>query len=202
MPRILCLIAGPAFAALVLAFVLLPTAARAQLAQVDRIEIFDAGIYCADTVRKVADPNAPSGFRNVVTNVKFLRAAYQIPAKLGTRFGMQYKIIGSRPGELADLRLVTRISPPGLVDPVSGKTFLSNEYAILGLIGSDGYWEYHIEYDWEVVPGVWAFEIWHQDRKLAEQRFALINPQRLQKDLVGCAPVVSSIRPTGTSSSN
>ena len=167
--------------------------ARPQDIQVERIDIFDAGIYCADTVQKVPDPTAPGGHRNVVVNQKLMRRTNQIPAVIGTRFGMRYAIVGAPDGAPIDQRLVTRLPSPGLQEP-SGRTILVNEYNYGASIGANGYREYHLEYDWEALPGVWVFELWANERKFAEQPFNLFKPQPGQKrNAVPCAPIVSSI---------
>lgn len=185
-----------ALAALLAALLPTPTL-HAQIAQIERIDIFDAGIYCADTIQKVADPNAPGGHRNVVTNVRLLKRTTRVPALLGTRFGMRYAIIGTPNGALVNLRLVTKVPPPGLHDQKSGKIIMVNEYAMAGSIGANGYREYHLEYDWEALPGVWSFELWDDKRKRAEQSFTLTKPQADQtRDSLGCAPVIGSIMMT------
>lgn len=173
-------------------FAFAPNAARAQDTKVERIDIYDAGIYCADTVQKVSDPSAPGGYRNVVINQKLMRRTDQIPAVIGTRFGMRYTIVGSPEGAPIDLRLVTRLPLPGLHEP-SGRTILVNEYNYGSSVGTNGYREYHIEYDWEALSGVWVFELWANQRKFAEQPFNLFKPQPGQKRNAPCAPAVSSI---------
>jgi hypothetical protein len=178
-----------------LAVVLVSSSVSAQSPQVERIEIFDAGIYCADTVEKVRDPNAPTGYRNVVTNMKLMRRTSQVPALLGTRFGMRYTVIGAQAGTIVDIRLVTRVPLPGLRDPESGKVTVVNDYSMIASIGEPGYREYHLEYNWEALPGLWIFELWDKDRKLAEQRFTLFRPQKDEKSLIGCAPVVGHLDP-------
>jgi hypothetical protein len=169
-----------------------PNVVQAQSPQVERIAVFDAGIYCADTVQKVSDPTAPGGYRNVVVNQKLMRHTDQIPALIGTRFGMRYTIVGSPDGAPVDLRLVTRLPPPGLREP-SGRVILVNEYNYGSSIGTNGYREYHIEYDWEALTGVWVFELWANERKFAEQPFNLFKPQPGQKGNAPCAPVVGSL---------
>ena len=43
-------------------------------------------------------------------------------------------------------------------------------------IGPTQYKGYKIAQDWQAVPGVWTFQIWYQNRKLAEQSFTLTKP--------------------------
>ena len=194
-------IARLSFVAAMVAFTFSPDAARAQATQVERIAIFDAGIYCADTVQKVTDPTAPGGYRNVVVNQKLMRRTDQIPALIGTRFGMRYTIVGSPDGAPVDLRLVTRLPSPGLHEP-SGRVILVNEYNYGSSVGTNGYREYHIEYDWEALTGVWVFELWANERKFAEQPFNLFKPQPGQKGNAPCAPVVGSLAAPKTAFAN
>jgi hypothetical protein len=172
---------------------LLPVDLHAQSPQLARIDIFDAGIYCAETVEKVADANAPSGFRNIVTNVRLLRRTSDVPAQLGIRFGLRYTVVGTPSGASVDLRLVTRIPPPGLKDQKTGRTILTNDYAMGANLGTNGYREYHLEYDWEIVPGVWAFELWSGDKKRAEQTFTLYKPQPGERVLNPCGATVAGL---------
>src|SRR5262245_34943873 len=137
---------------------LTPAALLAQTPKLERIDIYDVGIYCADTVEKVRDPNAPTGYRNVVTNMKMMHHTNQVPAVLGTLFGMPYAVVGSPIGAIVDIRLITRPPQPGLRDPDSGKVTLFNDYPMAASIGQAGYREYHLEYNWEALPGVWTFE--------------------------------------------
>jgi hypothetical protein len=42
------------------------------------------------------------------------------------------------------------------------------------MIGTTQFRSYVLDNDWEVVPGVWIFQVWYQGRKLAEQKFTLV----------------------------
>lgn len=56
------------------------------------------------------------------------------------------------------------------------------------------YWEYHFENDWEIVPGTWEFEFWSEGKRLAAQRFCVIDTRDLNKagSLKVCSPPVVS----------
>jgi hypothetical protein len=200
MQVILCRVLTPAFAAL-FASSLAATCLHAQSPQIERIDIFDVGIYCAETIDKIPEPNAPTGFRNVVSTYKFLKGTTKIPVQLGTRFGMRYTIVGNPSGATVPIRMVTRMPPPGVRDPKSGKTMQVSDYTLAGSLGANGYRDYQIEYDWEGVPGVWTFEFWDRDRKLVSQNFTLSFMTPAQQKSLGissCAPVVSSIAAPAT----
>ncbi len=170
-----------------------PTTAHTQTVQIERIDITEVGIYCADTIGRIPFDEHPGGFRNVVTNIKLLKQNTEVPALLGTRFGFYYAVAGRPHGASSTLRTVTKYPLPGLRDPERGKTFLTSDHSYAVTIGGTGYQGYHLEYDWEVVPGVWTFEFWQRDRKVGEQRLTLIEPPRWDQRRLTCAPQISSL---------
>jgi hypothetical protein len=172
-----------------------PPVARAETALIERIEITEVGIYCADTVGRIPFEDYPGGFRNIVTNIKLLKQTTEIPALLGTRFGFYYAIAGRPIGMRSTLRTVTKYPSPGLHDPESGKTFQTSAHSYTVTIGGTGYTGYHLEYDWEMVPGIWTFEFWQRDRKVGEQRLALVVPQPQNQRHPTCAPQISRLMP-------
>jgi hypothetical protein len=182
-----------AAAGLIAAALIHPVTARAQTAQIERIDITEVGVYCADTVGRVPFDEHPGGFRNIVTNIKLLKATTEIPALLGTRFGFYYAVAGRPHGASLTLRTVTKYPAPGLRDPDQGKTFLTSAHSYSATIGGTGYQGYHLEYDWEVVPGVWTFEFWQQDRKVGEQRLTLLEPPPQDRRRLTCAPQISRL---------
>jgi hypothetical protein len=41
-------------------------------------------------------------------------------------------------------------------------------------IGAQLHRDYTFEHDWELLPGVWTFQIWYQGRLLAEEKFTVV----------------------------
>ncbi|HWP26515.1 MAG TPA: DUF3859 domain-containing protein [Xanthobacteraceae bacterium] len=190
--RALQLVAAAGFA---IGGVIQPADARAQAVQIEQIEITEVGIYCADTIGRIPFEEHPGGFRNIVANIKLLKQTTEIPALLGTRFGFYYAIAGRPHGASLTLRTVTKYPSPGLHDPDQGKTFLTSGHSYTATIGGTGYQGYHLEYDWEIVPGVWTFEFWQQNRKVGEQRLTLVEPQPQDRRRLTCAPQISRLVP-------
>jgi hypothetical protein len=161
-----------------LSFLLLATVSGAEPApQVQRIEITDVGIYKVETSgTTVPAPNDPAGHVSIMTSAELLRKTTTVPATLGTRFGFLYTLIGKPNGAVISLKFVDRFPPPGLRNPAAGKTQLRGEYSLQKDMGSKNYKDYGFDEDWELVPGTWTFEIWQDDRKLAEQSFTVVKP--------------------------
>jgi hypothetical protein len=92
----------------------------------------------------------------------------QVPAKLGTKFGLRYRLVGKREG---DEPLTLLYFTPGVVtqDGQRHDKFEVRQQLVAGApqdVMAFEFSEHH-----EVVPGEWHFMVFQGDRKLAEQRF-------------------------------
>ena len=93
-----------------------------------------------------------------------------VPARLGTKFGVRYRLLGKSEGEQP---LTLLYFTPGLVGP-DGKRQDKIELQQKLVVGAPTdvmafeFTEHH-----EVVPGEWHFIVYQGDRKLAEQRFTV-----------------------------
>lgn len=92
----------------------------------------------------------------------------QVPARLGTKFGVRYRLVGKTETEQP---LTLMYFTPGLVGP-DGKRQDKIELTQKLVVGAPQdvmafeFTEHH-----EVVPGEWQFMVFQGDRKLVEQRF-------------------------------
>jgi hypothetical protein len=150
--------------------------AQAQAARLDRIEIFEAGIYNLEIVKKIDDPTQASGARSTVTNTVLAQKTTQIPAKLGVRFGLRYRLVGAPADEVVEIKKITRFPPEGMRNPNTRETTFRNELMLSRRIGAESYTGYGFDQDFELVPGVWTIELWSGDRKLASQSFTVKKP--------------------------
>lgn len=186
-------------AALVIAF---PSSAvpKAHMA-VQGVAIGSHGIYEVAIVGTVDDRHLLGGVRNIVRRVKHLKDTTVIPALRCVTFGFEYFIHGSPSGVDIPIRMVTRFPEHGLRNPETGETTHRSETVLLRTLGQRHFRGYTLQRPWEVVFGTWTFELWHNNRKLAEQRFQLADPcQRgcqdkatpeevdCENDLIGTAP--------------
>ena len=150
--------------------------AVAQSPRIERIHIIERGIYRAETVSR-DQSTGQRGIINTVQNAQLINATESVMGQVGVRFGLRYIAVGAD-GE-ARLNLVIGFPPSGLRDPATGQTYFQSEFIVRPAAGASNYWEYHFEYDWEVVAGTWTFEFWFGGRKLAEQRFCVSHPNDL-----------------------
>ncbi|PTS86333.1 DUF3859 domain-containing protein [Pseudomonas sp. HMWF032] len=93
-----------------------------------------------------------------------------IPAKLGTKFGVRYNLVGKTASE-APLTLL--YLTPGVVTP-DGKRhdkFVVTQKLVVG--APDDVMAFEFTEPHEVVAGEWHFMVFQDDRKLLEQRFTV-----------------------------
>jgi hypothetical protein len=99
----------------------------------------------------------------------------QIKGKLGLSFGILYKIVGPAkpikvPGE------IRIIFPKPMTDPKTGKSsdrFLMKKSYTPDEVTYNGY---AFDDEWEIIPGVWIFEVWVNGQKLVEKSFTVTIP--------------------------
>jgi Domain of unknown function (DUF3859) len=163
-----------------LALLLLAAVVGGALAQgggkVDRIEIVETGIYRAETATIEAAPGTATRQRNILTDTRLVAPTTRIEAKIGVHFGMRYRVVGRPNNATVKLTSVTLYPAPGLKNPKAASHQPRGEHPLFATIGQINYRGYVFEQDWELVPGVWTFELWDGERKLASQAFNVVKP--------------------------
>jgi hypothetical protein len=148
----------------------------AQGGKVERIEIVETGIYRAETASIESAPDTATRQRNILSETKLVTVTTRIEAKLGVHFGMRYRVVGRPNGVSVKLTSVTLYPGSGLKNPLSGRSVARGEHLLFATIGAINYRGYVFEHGWEMVPGVWTFELWDGNRKLASQAFDVVRP--------------------------
>lgn len=161
---------------LVLSLLLVSAWSALAMAQGVRVEIRDPGIYEAVERGRERVPSLATGDLTYVENAQLAEHTTTITARAGLRFGYTYQVEGAPPGSEATLRFVALFPAPGLRDPKSGRTMMTEEVTAAKVVGEPHVDLYTFEHDWEFVPGVWTFQIWYEGRKLAEQSFTVVVP--------------------------
>mgnify|MGYP003323578533 CR=1 FL=1 len=132
-------------------------------------ELVSYGIFSAKSENNgLLDNGVPV---TTVSEVLFNEYTHIIPAELGTNFGFQYIIHGSSNGA-TNVSHHIMFPALGLTTPVGERhtQFVSEEEVIVGHRVLHGY---SFDEPWEMVPGDWVFEVWHNDSKLLRQVFTV-----------------------------
>ena len=114
------------------------------------------------------------GYRYVHAKGELIKDTATIPAVLGTQFGFRYVVIGEPKGANVPIRIVAHYPEGGRTNP-AGKTAAKDEFPGTRTIGGAPNL-FFFNMIWGNVPGVWTIEVWSKDRKLAEQKFNLVQP--------------------------
>jgi hypothetical protein len=152
----------------------LSTAAFAQ-DSVDRIEVVGKGIYQVTIGEPTPDPAAPTGTTAAPVAFNLIESTSTVAAALGVEFGLAYRVVGAPDGAEVTLDVVNIYPGPGLADPDKAEPIRENRYQRAKKVGEVNYLGYGFEQDWEMVPGSWTFQIWHDGRQLLEESFTVTN---------------------------
>lgn len=142
-----------------------------ETARVTSVEIIEAGIYTGKVTRTVEVPGVISGKWKGLESFTLLQATTNVPARVGTTFGFRYRINATPTNTPVRLTMVGEHPP--IIDPKTGKPQTKDTYQFTALL-RDSFASFVFDEEWEVAPGKWRFEIWHQDEKFCEQEFLVL----------------------------
>ena len=154
-------------------------AVPAHAQQVDAVEVVWAGTYRIAGTKAVEDPTAPTGYRYIAQGVEPLENTDRIPAAIGTRFGVGYRLRGTPAGATVSVQAFWRFPARGLTNPETRTTIFewktrelqcrleAEPFCLMG---------YPLQHLWELVPGQWTLEVWVEGKKLAERSFEVYLP--------------------------
>ncbi|KAB2920455.1 MAG: DUF3859 domain-containing protein [Hyphomicrobiaceae bacterium] len=149
--------------------------AHAQSIDVDRIRIFEYGIYSGRTEASRPQEGTATGTINTVADLKLVAQTERIPARIGTRFGFGYEVVGRPRDASARMTFITRFPPQGVVN-ANGIMYFQNEFEASVPVGVAMTRTYTFDEPWELATGEWTLEIHYRGRKLAEKRFVVVEP--------------------------
>jgi hypothetical protein len=170
-----------------LATCLLASGSHAQT--VERIQFSNAGIYRFETERLENAPNSIKGYFRIVKNMQLVERTDRIPAAVGVSLGVNFDIVGQPNGTPVTIRFITRFPPPGLRDPKTGTVHQMSVNDRQFRIGDFSFRSYSFDEEWEIVPGVWSLEFWHEGKMIAAQKFEVVKSESpVQSDRGADAP--------------
>lgn len=149
-----------------------PSPSATPTARIDRVEIVEKGLYKVELNERVEDPTTLSGGRYVNSKGELIKDTATIPA-VPSQFGFKYVVIGEPKGAKVPIRIVAHYPEGGRTNPNNGKTAMKDEFPQTATVGGKHNF-FFFNMKWGMVPGVWTIEVWSQDRKLAEQKFTLV----------------------------
>ncbi len=139
-----------------------------------------AGSFTAQSTSKLAEAGQDSPTRTVgaVADWHFVSDSTEIDGKVGTNFGIEFRIDGTPADAGVTVHLTLTFPPPGIRNPNTGEKMLSTTIAFPNMkIGALCLVGYGFDNAWEIVPGEWKMQIVYHDRALAERIFTVSKPE-------------------------
>ncbi len=133
------------------------------------VDIIKYGSYLAKTEQTEYITETPGGRCHIVTETEFIEQTFRIPAILGIRFGFRYRINGTPDGKTVPIRI--KKIYPGLKDPMKPNVTYSHEYVGTHEIGHVYGTGYGFDHAWELVTGMWTFQLLYESKILGEISF-------------------------------
>lgn len=157
-------------AATILAFLLLSIRGVAAQEPIS-VEIFEYGLYAIERGAQLLQPNGIT--QHKVEGLCHLATTERVPATLSTSFGFRYRLKGPPQAQARQLTIVVQF-PTEVRPPSAAKPLRSYATTVFVQPGVPHYRGYALDYDWEVMPGTWVFQIFDGKAKLAERRFTVV----------------------------
>jgi len=153
-----------------------------------RVEIIEYGTYAIEIYK--IDQGSDGVMTATASKISHLETTSVIPAKRCVNFGFRFRVEG--PPEGSRLTFVTHF--PVEVTPPGASRAISSHSKTRVLVPGIHFQSYGLDFDWEVMPGQWTFELFDGDRKLAEKSFLLDKnmPGPLNTDGQTCSPLPTS----------
>jgi hypothetical protein len=134
----------------------------------------------------VDNPSTSTGKAIANPVIQLIKSTDRIPLIKGAQMQLQFRI-WSLPDQPAyvDLRRVLKHPEMSLPD---GSVSTGSDYMIKGRVSVNqiiAYTGYGLDEDYELIEGDWVFEIWHQNRKLIEQKFTTYHPDKDEISALG-----------------
>ncbi len=158
-----------------------PTARTSQQAlrpEAPRAQVLEHGVFEAVRPGRIAKHEASSTgqwIRGAV--LRHVERTDSIPARLGTIFGLQFRISGLDP-ELRRVRVWRVLRHPPFHTPDGAVVSKADYPLVLAVVGgvATGVTGYAFNEEYERVEGTWSFELWYEGEPLLQQRFVTHRP--------------------------
>lgn len=112
-----------------------------------------------------------SGERHLIESWSIKSTTTQIPNKLGTEFGVAYRVKNKTQAATMNVEEVIIFPGGGLVNPSTGIRAKADAEVIEIDPAVDQYFSYTFDYPWEAKPGTWIFQVKRDGKVLLEKKF-------------------------------
>jgi hypothetical protein len=138
-------------------------------------KLLNYGSLVAINEERTIVPHSLVGYFLHSDDIQFIGCLDTLKGKIGLSFGIEYYLEGfDSTKKKDDVHFFSKIKHPKLSNPKTGNhatETLENKYNYLN---QKNYDYFTFEFEWEVVPGVWTFQIIEDNRILLEKSFNIV----------------------------
>jgi hypothetical protein len=143
--------------------------------QIKNIRLLNFGSITAINEARTLNKESLTGYFLHSDRIKFINHKDTLEGKIGLSFGVEYYLEGfNTKSKLEDVHFISKIIHPLLTNPVNKENTtetLEQKYDYLNQINYD---YFSFEYDWEIKPGLWIFQLIEANTILFEKVFNII----------------------------
>jgi len=137
------------------------------------VELYKVGLFGVRGV-EVSDPNSPFGSHREANRRRFFLETHEVPAKLGTNFGIGFRVTSDPPRPTVDLEVLW-ITPP-ITSPDTGETFSEFGHSETLVSNRKQHLGFGFDRQWECVAGTWKLQLIHANEVVFETTFEVLSP--------------------------
>src|SRR5215212_2754678 len=138
--------------------------------RVTGVEVIDYGIYQLKPTGELRKaPGTGSGKWSVTSEPRLLKKTDSIPARIGTTFGIKYKILGTPKDD--PVEILFRVRHPKILNPETGKSVSVEQCKVTVLIGAVDYRGYTLGSGADLQPARWVLQILVNSKIVVEHEF-------------------------------
>ncbi len=135
------------------------------------IKITSYGITDNKVIEVIDTPDSPAGKSEIYSDWNLIKKTTSIPAKKGIEFGIEYKVDALSLQSDIEVEEIIIFPGDGITNPKSKTSQKIDSEMILLPSNEKRGFGFKMEYDWEVVPGNWVFQVRHRDVIYAQMVF-------------------------------
>jgi hypothetical protein len=149
-------------------------AATAEDLLISGARLTEYGIFEEHRQGQTRNAETSAGYKHIAVSQKLVEKTDIVPANLHTTFGITYVIEGSPRGKEIEISIV--LLHPEITNPETGEKAIREDSTAGSTIGESNYDSFTFDSPWELAPGKWTFQIFHEKKLLVEQTFEVKSP--------------------------
>lgn len=141
-----------------------------------RLSDYRAGIFSVEETEIISAPRSLSGKQLTSSGWRLEKATSDIPAQLGTIFGVGIQLDGPPIGSEISTRVVWKYPVQGITNPETDRTAHVSEMKQTCFSGRLCHVGQSLAEEWELEPGTWEMEMWVGSRAVFSHSFRVYVP--------------------------